>query len=288
MNFLFTTVLVLLLVAPGLAFFRAYHSGKFSIRYSNLTLTDQVFRSIAPGLTVQVLLFWLINNFEIFPYKVKLDTLGLLLLGAKEDKSTRDVFNSISSHLGLILLYYISTVILGVLSGWGLRRFIRWQKLDRRFLWLRYDNRWYYLLSGELVETPEAPEELKLKDAKHIDFVFVDILVKLEKSNVLYSGILGGYDLGQDGGLDNVHLIGCQRKNLTQHNLEDEEVQLTTNEYYPVAGDLLIIPYVQMLNINITYWIDEEDARVEGDVPEEALKQMTRVIITANDIEDSV
>ena len=257
---------MLLLVAPGLSFFSAYYSGKFSIRYSNLTLTDQVFRSIAPGITLQVLLIYLINSINIFSYYVRLDIVGLLLLGAKEDNSTREIFNIISKHLDLILIYYLSTVLIGAVSGWGVRCLVRWKKLDRRFLWLRYDNRWYYLLSGELAETPEAPQELRLKDAKHIDFVFVDILVKLEKSNVLYSGVLGGYDLAADGGLNNIQLIGCQRKNLTEPVGIEKSGDLNTNEYYQVAGDLLIIPYAQILNINVTYWIDEYDAREEGDM----------------------
>ena len=257
---------MLLLVAPGLSFFSAYYSGKFSIRYSNLTLTDQVFRSIVPGIILQALLIYLINKINLFSYTVRLDILGLLLLGAKEDNSTREIFNIISNHIGIILIYYISTVLIGVVLGWGFRYLVRWKKLDRRFLWLRYDNRWYYLLSGEFAETPEAPQELKLKDAKHIDFVFIDILVKLEKSNVLYSGVLGGYDLAADGGLNNVQLIGCQRKNLTESIGVEKSGDSNMNEYYQVAGDLLIIPYTQILNINVTYWIDEYDARKEGDM----------------------
>ena len=71
---------MLLLVAPGLSFFRFYHAGRFSIRYSNLTTTDQVFCSIIPGLLLQASLIWAINYWHPAGYTVRLDLLGVLLL----------------------------------------------------------------------------------------------------------------------------------------------------------------------------------------------------------------
>jgi hypothetical protein len=45
-----------------------------------------------------------------------------------------------------------------------------------------------------------------------IDFVFVDVLVKMEKNNLLYSGILVDYQLAGDGGLKSIYLRGAHRK----------------------------------------------------------------------------
>jgi len=260
MNFLFTTVLVLLLVAPGLSFFQLYHAGRFSIRYSNLTITDQVFRSIVPGLLVQAALIWLINCWHPLGYTVHLDILGTLLLGAKEDRTLQAVFLLVQSNLGSLLLYELGLLTLSGISGWGTRKVIRYYKLDRHTRWFRYDNEWHYLLTGEILETNDIASIIRLREAKHIDFVLVDALVKLEDGNILYTGILAGYELAADAGLRTLYLHSAQRKLL----VPAAETEAAT-QYYPVAGDLLTLPYSQLLNLNISYFISEEDAQAEGD-----------------------
>ncbi|WP_310397314.1 hypothetical protein [Hymenobacter sp.] len=260
MNFLFTTVLVLLLVAPGLSFFRFYHAGRFSIRYSNLTVTDQVFRSIVPGLLLQAAMFWLINRWHPGGHTVRLDLLGTLLLGAKEDKTIQLGFSTLQANLGATILYEVGLLALGALAGWASRHVVRRYKWDRRFRWFRYDNEWHYLLTGEILETSDILPIIRLQEAKHIDFVVVDALVKLENGDMLYSGFLAGYELAADGGLRTIYIHSAQRKQLTTA-AEDA----TMESYYPVDGDLLTLPYEQLLNLNISYFIDEQDAKTEGD-----------------------
>ncbi|TAE26872.1 MAG: hypothetical protein EAZ91_17060 [Cytophagales bacterium] len=265
MNFLFATVLVLLLVSPGLAFFRAYYSDVFSIRYSRLTVTDQLFRSVVPGLTVQLIAFWCIGQFT--PYYVRLDLIGFLLLGAKEDNTLRTSFDNLAVHLAPIIAYHVGLLMLGALLGWGFRRLVRRTKADRRFRALRFDNAWHYLLTGEILEMSDQKSHstIQLKEASHISYVLLDILIKLEQGNTLYSGILERYELGEAGNLDALYLTGAHRKQLlTGTGDEPTEVR-----YYPVDGDLLVIPYAQVLNMNITYFIDEKTAREEGDTEPE-------------------
>lgn len=280
MNFLFTTVLVLLLVAPGLLIFRTYYAGRFSIRYSNLTITDQVFRSIVPGLLLQLVAFWLIGLCS--PRYVRLDVLGSLLLGAKEDRTIREGFDLLRQQLGPILAYYLGLLTVGALAGWAARSLVRWRKLDRRYSWLRYDNQWHYLLTGEILETPDLQPTIGLQDASLIDFVFVDVLMKLEKSNMLYSGILVDYELAADGGLRTIYLREARRKLLSNSAPEEQKPPADVGEgqggpdasieatmppteeqaegkYYDVLGDLMVIPYAQILNLNLTYYIDEDD-----------------------------
>lgn len=271
MNFLFTTVLVLLLVAPGLTFFRAYYAGKFSIRYSRLTITDQVFRSVIPGITAQLIAFWLIQ--ALTDAYVRLDTLGVLLLGAREDKTVQAGFQLIARDLGRILCYHLAMITLGALAGWGLRELVRYRKWDRKFNWLRYDNPYHYLLTGEILETSDLKAVIQLEDASRIDFVFVDVLVKMEKNNLLYSGILVDYQLAGDGGLKSIYLRGAHRQYLnTQPPGEaagnaGEPLSQPMNSHYDVGGHVLMLPQEQILNLNLTYWIDLQDARKEGDEP---------------------
>lgn len=273
MNFLFATVLVLLLVAPGLAFFRTYYSGRFSIKYSQLTITDQVFRSLVPGITFQLFLFWVIQSCT--DYTVRLDMIGVLMTGAKEDKTVLEAFGLLRSSLGSIIIYYLIINVLAAILGWGCRVLVRRRKWDRRVQWLRYDNHWYYLLSGEAVETPEYRSVFPQIDAKEIDFVFVDALVELEAGSTIYSGVLVDYQLGSDGGLTSLCLWATQRKFLqtaldhpipTAESEKDGELTAPApskpNEYYPVRGQLMVIPFEKIINLNISYWVDE-DVEVE-------------------------
>jgi hypothetical protein len=264
MNFLFATVLVLLLVSPGLAFFRAYYSDVFSIRYSRLTITDQLFRSVVPGITVQMVAFWAIQHFS--NYYVRIDLIGFLLLGAKEDNTLRASFNNLAVHLAPIIAYHVGLVSLGALLGWQCRLLVRRTKADRKFRWLRFDNAWHYLLTGEILEMADQKtnSSVQLKEATHISYVLMDILIKLEQGNTLYSGIMERYELGEDGKLDTLYLAGAHRKQLILSN-EQEPDEAPIVKYYPVDGDLLVIPYAQVLNMNITYFIDEQTAIDEGD-----------------------
>lgn len=247
--------------------FRVYYSGRFSIQYSNLTITDQVFRSIVPGLLLQLIAFWLIGySHERY---VRLDVLGTLLLGAKEDRTIREGFSLVQEQLGAILLYYFVMLTLGVSLGYLAQHIVRHFKLDRRWSWLRYDNQWHYLLTGEILETPEQ-RSIGLPDAGVIDFIFVDVLLKLEKSNMLYSGILVDYELAADGGLRTIYLREAQRKSLGNGQSPKEietEMANRPEEYYDVAGDLLVIPYAQTLNLNLTYYVGEKDALAMGTKP---------------------
>ena len=262
MNFLFTTVLVLLLVAPGLSFFRLYYAGRFSIRYSNLTITDQVFRSIVPGLILQAGLIWGINHWHPAGYAVRLSLLGTLLLGAKDDQTVQAAFGVLERNLGGTLLCYLAVLVLSGATGWGSRWVMRRLKWDRRFRALRYDNEWHYLLTGEILETTDIPAIIRLRDARHVDFVLVDALVNLENNDTLYSGFLAGYELAADGGLRTLYLHSARRKELTATQTDASK----PTGYYPVEGHLLTLPYDKLLNLNISYFIDEQDSKAEGDL----------------------
>ncbi|GAB3327759.1 hypothetical protein GCM10027511_37960 [Hymenobacter humi] len=210
-----------------------------------------------------------------------------MLLGAKEDRTIREGFDLLRQQLGPILAYYLGLLTAGALAGWGVRSLVRWLKLDRRYSWLRYDNQWHYLLTGEILETPDLQPTIGLPDASLIDFVFVDVLMKLEKSNMLYSGILVDYELAADGGLRTIYIREARRKILSNGAPEEqkptsdatEEVggldatseatmpltdEQVEGKYYDVLGDLMVIPYAQTLNLNLTYYIDEDDLEESG------------------------
>lgn len=248
------SVLVFLIVSPGLTFFRAYYYDKFSIKYSRLTITDQVFRSIVPGITAQVIAVLLINAFST--YTVRLDIVAMLLLGAKEDKTIDIAFQVIGQCLHFVILYHLTMVSLGGFLGWQLRRLVRRVGLDRRWPWLRFDNKWFYLLSGEVVEFGEGEQSTGFTDSSLIEFVLLDILVEVEGGNILYTGVMFDYELENDGGLRSLQIRGAKRKYINAVKSDATPEDLTdrnnTNEYYDINGNILVIPSAQIINLNIT------------------------------------
>ena len=70
-----------------------------------------------------------------------------------------------------------------------------------------------------------------------------------------------GYELAADGGLRTIYIHSARREKLATALPEGP----TPDIYYSVDGRLLTLPYNQLLNLNISYFIDEEDAKKEGD-----------------------
>lgn len=263
MNFLFTSVLVLLIVAPGLAFFRAYYSDRFSIRYSRLTVTDQVFRSIVPAVTVQAIAIFVVD--AIFKsHVVRLDVLGIMLTGAKDDATLLASFEVVQGSLGQLVGYHLFMIAVGAIAGWQCRRLVRNLKWDRRFTWLRFDNKWFYLLSGEVVEFAEGEAVTDFSDAALIDYVMVDVLVKVEEGNILYTGIVVDYELENDGGLKSLQIKGAKRKGVAQSESKAPSDTEKTSTH-DIRGNVLVIPNSQIINLNITYWIEDTDSDSSDD-----------------------
>jgi hypothetical protein len=110
-----------------------------------------------------------------------------------------------------------------------------------------------------------------IANAGHLSFIFVDVVVELQESTMIYSGILSDNELGNDGGLKCIYLKETRRKHLNTRFREAGEEGgpgPEDNSYYKIQGDLLVIPYGQMLNLNFTCYIDQEDATEEGDSPD--------------------
>lgn len=272
MNFLFTTVLVLLIVAPGLIFFKTYFSGELNIRHTRLTVTDQAFYSVVPAILLHLIIVWFGKITGHF--YVDFEILGVLLMGAKDDLTIKMAFKLIYNDLGKLLQYQFVVCFLAGSIGWLLHLAVLRFRLDSMFDIFKFDNPWFYLAKGE-------------EFGKEVEFVIVDILIKGKENNVLYTGLLTRFQLAADGGLDSIYIGGAKRKlvntdprvkvevaksnasdaygRITRLLSKDAPKQETYNEYYPVDGNLLVIPYKEVININFTYYGEDTDTSDSSD-----------------------
>ncbi len=128
----------------------AFHRGKFSRRYVRTSIFNDVARAIIPSLLFHSLAYFIIERFESFTTAISFRALGILLVGGNSDKIIQDVFqHNIGSFIPNIFCYLSSSILFGLLAGWLFVLLIRHFHLDLKYELLRFDNEWYYALSGE-------------------------------------------------------------------------------------------------------------------------------------------
>jgi hypothetical protein len=143
-----------------------------------------------------------------------------------------------------------ASVVLGLLVRLIVRKF----RFDLKYPFLRLNNEWYYLFSGEILDI-EKPGE-----SKNIDLIQVDVLMQTGEGPLVYSGTLEDYFLSKDNGLDRIYLSQVYRRKM-QEDLKRNERNVGYLErylderYYSMPGDLFVITYGEILNLNITYHV---------------------------------
>ncbi len=132
-------------------------------------------------------------------------------------------------------------------SGRLVRRTVRSNQWDLRWLEWRSASEWYYLLSGEVTKFPES----KVAAPKTKDFLtWVDVLTSCGGRLLLYSGVMASYNLNERGGLESVYLLEPWVR----------EFERVVDEGKPLAEGRSIVPHSvfviggnAILNMNVVY-----------------------------------
>ena len=147
-------------------------------------------------------------------------------------------------------------------AGKVFRLLVEQTHLDILFHSLRYNNDWYYLLTGRVMS--EVGWTQKTDSVK---YVFVDVLVETKEGSVLYCGLLDEFYLSKDG-VDRICLSEVYRRSFIDDIKEGERLpdKSLDERYYRMPGDLFVIPYSQIRNLNLTYYgpveVDDSNATV--------------------------
>lgn len=146
-----------------------------------------------------------------------------------------------------IFSYFISLTLVSMLFSFFIRNVVRTYNLDRKFKLLRYDNNWYYIFSGEVLDIEEYNKNSNV-NSKQINERIVDVLTKSGDKYVLYRGNLVDYQLNGNNSVDYI-VLSSPRKQIVG---EEDTVKDISSNYF-------VIPYNEILNINIKYLTIEED-----------------------------
>ncbi len=247
MSLAFSTIVLFILLLPGIAFRRLYYSEEFSQQYFRENFFLVFTATVVPSLVFQLAGYWIASWFSP---PADLTVLAGLVSGGEEAIAA---LGNVERHLGRIVCHQAVVIGLAGLLGYQSRKAIRALKWDRKYKLFRYQNSWHYILRGEIFDFPRADIDLLHDRVEEIEIVFVSAIQDTAAGTYLYDGILVDYQLTRSGGLLTLSLKAAKRR-----NLQDDAPTGTPNDpderYYPIRGNLLMLKYAELKNLNFTYY----------------------------------
>lgn len=239
MNIAFTSILLFIILAPGFLFRISYNSSKLSVKDPNRNLINELTWSIIPSIIIHFLSIFFVELFS--DYFIDFKQLGNLILGVTTSNKVEQNFSQLRVFLYPIFFYNLIIFTCSILFGYWSRKLVRKLKLDRRFRFLRFSNKWHYIFTGECLDFPDVPDEFE-----EITDKIINVLCKVNGNTVLYTGEYFNYYIDSKGDLEAVHLKYPIRRYLKN----DEE---ENKDYYVIPSRYLVIPNSDIININFRY-----------------------------------
>jgi len=236
LNFSFNVILlVLLIILPGAIFRRAYNSTKLSNYHSRSSTFSEIVFTIGVGTLFQVLGIFIVNKSNYVSCAVDLVVLGKIVTSP-----TILEFQNVSNHIGKILCYNIVVSLISFITAKTLQFIIIRYDWDERFEFLKFENEWFYILTGKLHYVDSNTSAAK----------YVNVLVAIEENFIIYSGILTGYT-EIDGKIELLRIVGVKRKLIPHIGEGNNEIAA---KEYKMNVDELYVPYSKILNFSITHY----------------------------------
>ncbi|UAY53214.1 hypothetical protein [Ferruginibacter albus] len=273
------TLLLFLLVIPGIAFRNAFIFGPLTKKFSKSSSFDEFIWALIPGLIIQLVGAFVVNEFHAFGFNINFSGLGEILFSGT---NAIEEFGDIEKVLGPILAYNFILIIIGGLFGFLCRKIIRFVCLDHYFRSFRFSNEWYYILRGETIffkehinpsekkiradkrkdkilaeklrrqslnRTPKQKISDSLSDFKNfihrnkIDTCVINAVVKTDLGNCyIYSGIIHSFYLTKDGLLDTILIRGASRRKFT----DDKEENI-----YKIPTEIVVLKNSEIVTISV-------------------------------------
>jgi hypothetical protein len=167
-----------------------------------------------------------------------------------------------SGVAGYLVSLYAAAGVAGNLGHRAVRRL----KLDHLTKTFRFDNYWYYMLTGEVLDFRENAGE-----GRSVDGVYFSAVVDHASGSYLYRGIVSDFTFDRDGALDTVVLTDAHRRKLVDDREEREPPphigpSEPDERYYEIRGDFLVLRYAEIRTLNLDYFAVTLAESVPGDI----------------------
>src|SRR5690606_8824236 len=247
---IFGIAYILVLVIPGVLFKTFYYKGKFAKQIASGLFADRILTTLFWGIAMQVislLLFCLSFGISLGQFLDKATQYLNYLTSGRFPPISENDFMLIMQYVGMVVVF---SIVIGLLSHWTIRTF----KLDVKFENFKLTDHWYYLFSGEITEKISKRPTNGYKVVQTL----VDVLVKENNGDCnLYTGLWAHHISTVKGELDTLYLIDVKKAKIQE---DPEAVQAagaeqpeSTSKWEEVSGDFFIIPYSNVLNLNVRY-----------------------------------
>lgn len=259
MNFTAGLLFVFLNVfLPGLIFLRFYFIGEFSKQFNTrIPIIRLAFYSLIPGVLFFLLSIYIYGIFDS-KFSVSSALKIYLNLSSSNNGFSTDTTNFLDKGLGVYILFTTCTVIISGLFGFLIHYVIRKFNFDKKYKVFRFKNYWYYIFSGEIVKFPKFDRAIADIQIEGVDkdsdviMAYADILVNECGKSRMYTGYVLDYELEQDNinSLDKIYLLDAHKFDYSQN----QRLRFQSNHVKKsIPGQLFVIDYKTVLNINLTY-----------------------------------
>ncbi|MFK7107068.1 hypothetical protein [Flavobacterium oreochromis] len=260
------------IIIPGILFRRFFFYGEFSKQFNTKDpVLHSIFFSVIPGIVIQIIAF-IIYNLSLGFDSSFLDVFTIFrdITSDGANDTEEATKNFINNDIITFFIYSLGVFLFASFSGWFCSRLIRVLNWDKKYKLFRYNNQWYYIFSGEVLNMKKFEEAHKFsfKNNKGQEqdtlMTYADILVSVSEQNdrkELYTGYVVDYDLKSDdiSQLDKIYLIDTHRykkkEKVTDENgveIKDENPTQSRNRL-KVPGDIFVLNAKNIVNLNLTY-----------------------------------
>jgi hypothetical protein len=247
MEFAVSAILLLVLLLPGFILQSAYTKGFW--RWNSPTSTRSLTEQVPAAVVLSPLLHgvWSAASAR-FGVPIDLQAVAMLLLGnyGHEDARFDAAISAVTNHPYRILSYFASLYIVSACLGYFSHFLVRKTRLDRTTRVLRFNNQWYYLLTGEITEFKESRS-----NSVAVSGVWLMTVVHHEKEDWLYIGYIQDFFFDKSGDLDRVLLTDVARRKFAEDLAPEDPAD--DERYYEIEGDYFLLRYSEMSTINLDY-----------------------------------
>ena len=176
----------------------------------------------------------------------------LTLVAGKDSPGYDPAFLSLSGNAGELLVYVAVACVLGGVLGASAGRLVEKWGLHVRFRFLDTRPTWWVYLSGDrtrlsarkLIDTDDVAFE------GAFSFVLVTAATDTAAGTYLYWGLLKDFELDSGGQLKRLTLRNARRRQVENDEGREEGGE---DRFYQVDGDLFVLEYDRVINLNIQY-----------------------------------
>jgi hypothetical protein len=264
MEFAASALFLLILLLPGFIIQATYTKGfwRWNSPTSNVSITEQI--PVAVVLASILHTLWATMAAALFGQYINIKTTLMFLLGSygHEEEYFAEALKSVTDHPYKIFFYFITLYAGAVGFGYLGHYLVREFKLDRRTRFLRFNNEWFYLLSGEMTEFYEYRTRLPRPD-----LVYLTVVVHHSDSDYLYRGIVDDFFFDKTGSLDRVVLRLAHRRALSDDRKAEQEFseEEINKRYYNIEGDFFLLKYSEMSTLSVDFVFIEDEDEDEGE-----------------------